>query len=111
MNSIKIAIVGTGLIGPRHARAALHEPGAKLTCIVDPNHAAIKVADQLGTTWYSSIQEMVVSPDKPDAAVVCTPNHTHVAVSKELLDAGIHVLVEKPVSGDLMSGRKLVGFR
>jgi predicted dehydrogenase len=45
---------------------------------------------------------------KPDAALVCTPNHTHVAVSKELLQAGIHVLCEKPISIDVESGRELV---
>jgi predicted dehydrogenase len=104
----KIVIVGTGLIGPRHAYAVLQEPTAELSSIVDPNSAAQKIAHDLGTTWYASIEDMVAAGCKPDAAIVCTPNHTHVPVSKALLEAGIHVLVEKPISGDVESAQSLV---
>lgn len=104
----KIVVVGTGLIGPRHAQAVLQEPTAELTCIVDPNPAAQKVAQDLGTTWYNSIKEMLAAGCKPAVAIVCTPNHTHVPVCKELLEAGIHVLVEKPISGDVKSAQSLV---
>ncbi|KAF2191393.1 hypothetical protein K469DRAFT_808680 [Zopfia rhizophila CBS 207.26] len=44
---------------------------------------------------------MLTSSCKPDVAIVCTPNHTHVSVSKELLDGGVHVLCEKPISVDI----------
>jgi predicted dehydrogenase len=108
MSPLNIAIVGTGLIGPRHAKAVLQDPEAQLVCIVDPNPVAKSVAEELGTVLYASIQDMLVSNHKPDAAIVCTPNHTHVAVSKELLDGGVHVLVEKPISGDVASGLDLV---
>jgi predicted dehydrogenase len=107
-NPKKIVIVGTGFIGPRHAQAVLQEPTAQLSCIVDPNPAAQKVALDLGTTWYASIKDMVAADCKPDAAIVCTPNHTHVPVSKDLLEAGIHVLVEKPISGNVESAQSLV---
>lgn len=107
-NNVKIAVVGTGLIGPRHAQAVLKEPQASLTCIVDPSPAAEAVASTLNVPWYKSIRDMLLSDDKPDAAIVCTPNHTHVALSKELLEGGVHVLVEKPISVDIASGRELV---
>lgn len=106
----KIVIVGTGLIGPRHAQAVLQEPTAELSCIVDPNPAAQKVAQDLGTIWYASTKEMLAAGCRPDAAIVCTPNHTHVPVSKELLEAGIHVLVEKPISGDVESAQSMVNM-
>jgi predicted dehydrogenase len=108
VNPTGIAIVGTGLIGPRHARAVLQEPTAKLSCIVDLNPAAQKIAEDLGVVWYASIEDMVAAGCKPEAAIVCTPNHTHVPVSSELLEAGIHVLVEKPISGDVESAQSLV---
>ncbi|CAH0028751.1 unnamed protein product [Clonostachys rhizophaga] len=80
MASITIAVIGAGLIGPRHARTASALEATKLVAIVDP-----------------APPDLVASPDKPEAAIVCTPNHTHVAVAKELSAAGIHVLLDKPV--------------
>lgn len=54
---------------------------------------------------------MLSSPDyKPVAAIVCTPNHTHVAIGKDLLDAGVHVLCEKPIASDISGGTELVNF-
>lgn len=104
---VKIAIVGTGLIGPRHAEAVLQEPTAELVCIVDPNPAAKVVADKLKCPLYNSVHDMLASTDKPDGALVCTPNHTHVPISKELLRGGVHVLCEKPISIDGASGKEL----
>ena len=105
---IKIAIVGSGLIGPRHAEAVLKEPDAELLCIVDPLPAAEAVARKLRRPLYKSVQEMLTSESKPDAALVCTPNHTHVSISMELLEGGVHVLCEKPISVDVASGVELV---
>lgn len=104
----RIAIVGTGLIGPRHAEAILKEPSATLACIVDPSPTAEAVAEKLKCPLYKSVKAMLASSDKPDAALVCTPNHTHVAISKELLEGGVHVLCEKPISIDVASGQELV---
>ncbi|KAF2499978.1 NAD(P)-binding protein [Lophium mytilinum] len=109
-SKVKLAVIGTGLIGPRHAEAVLTDPDAELSCIVDPSPAAGAVAERLKCPIYSSIQAMLASSSKPDAALVCTPNHTHVAVSKELLDGGLHVLCEKPISVDLQSGKELVDY-
>lgn len=106
---VRIAIIGSGLIGPRHARAVKQDPNCTLHCIVDPSPAAEPVASELGTSYYASISQMLASPSgKPDAAIVCTPNKTHVALSTELLSAGIHVLCEKPISVDIPSGESLV---
>jgi predicted dehydrogenase len=109
-SKIKFAIIGTGLIGPRHAAAVQQDPNAVLTCIVDPSPNAKAVAETLKVPIYGSVQEMLSSAETPNAAIVCTPNHTHVAVSIELLNGGVHVLVEKPISIDPETGRKLASF-
>ncbi|PVH99102.1 NAD(P)-binding protein [Periconia macrospinosa] len=107
---IKIAIVGTGLIGPRHAEAVANQPDAQLSCIVDSNPiAAEAVARKFNCPWFTSVEDMLASQEhRPNAALVCTPNHTHVAVSKSLLEGGIHVLCEKPISVDIETGKELV---
>lgn len=106
---IKIAVIGAGEIGPRHARAVKSNPDAKLVCLVDPNPIAIRAATLLGTAYCPTIQAMLNTPNrKPDAAIVCVPNHLHVEIANELLAAGVHVLCEKPLSVDSTSGKELV---
>jgi predicted dehydrogenase len=109
-NSVTIAVIGTGLIGPRHADAIQAEPEAELFCVVDPNPAAKQVAALHDVSWFGSISEMVRLKGNPDGALVCTPNSSHVAVSKELLSAGINVLCEKPLATDVQDGKELVGL-
>jgi predicted dehydrogenase len=90
--SFRIAVVGTGLIGLRHAEAVLKEPDAKLIAITDLNLVAKAIAEKLNCCFSQTVQELLVSSSKPDAALGCTPNHTHVGVSQELLNGGVHVL-------------------
>jgi predicted dehydrogenase len=108
ISPIKFAIIGTGQIGPRHAAAIKQDTGALLVCLVDPSPHAEAIAKELETVLYKSVTDMLRSQSL-DAAIVCTPNHTHVSVSEELLNAGIHVLVEKPIATDISSAKRLVG--
>lgn len=105
---IKIAVVGSGFIGPRHAEAIISNPDTELACLVDPNPATQAVAERLKCPLFVSVTAMMASSFKPDAAIVCTPNHIHVPISKELLDGGLHVLCEKPISVDVAGGQELV---
>lgn len=105
---VPFAIIGAGLIGPRHARAVAKASNAVLVAIVDPMPAGAELAAVLNTAHYKSIAELIQSEYKPAAAIICTPNHTHVAVARELSSAGIHILVEKPFSTDIKSGKELI---
>lgn len=106
---VKIAVIGAGEIGPRHARAVKQDAGARLVCLVDPSPLGIRAATQLGTAYCPSIQAMLNSPSmKPDAAIICAPNHVHVPLATELLSAGVNVLCEKPLAVDGASGKDLV---
>ncbi|CDM30457.1 hypothetical protein DTO013E5_2585 [Penicillium roqueforti] len=108
--SVKVAIIGAGLIGPRHAQSVISNPSTELIALVDPMPAGEATASSLKTNYYPSVASLLASPHRPDAAIVCTPNHTHVPVAKELLAGGIHVLLEKPVSDTLETGRSLLEF-
>jgi predicted dehydrogenase len=108
-NPLKVAVVGgSGLIGKRHCQHVDSNPSTQLIAIVDPSPGGPEIAKLHSTMLYSSIQELISSPLKPDAAIVCTPNHTHVALSKELAQAGIHVLCEKPISTTIESAKDLL---
>lgn len=104
---VKIAVVGAGLIGPRHIKSIVACHDTELICIVDPSEAARLSATAYEVPLYASVQCMLRQV-VPEAAIVCTPNATHVSISKELLHAGTHVLVEKPLSTTVDDGRDLV---
>ncbi|KAJ5135743.1 Oxidoreductase N-terminal [Penicillium bovifimosum] len=108
--SIKIAIFGAGLIGPRHAQSVISNPSTELIALVDPMPTGEAIATSLKTNYYPSVASLLASPHRPNAAIVCTPNHTHVKIAKELLAGDVHVLLEKPVSETPESGRSLLEF-
>ena len=105
---VKIAIIGTGHIGPRHASSVVRSNEAELVCFVDPAPQAETTVKPFQCPLFRSIGEMFYQGIRPDAALVCTPNSTHVKLAQELLSAGVHVLVEKPISTTVSSGADLV---
>ena len=107
-NRVSIAVIGTGVIGPRHAKSVVECPTAELLCIVDPASQARAVAETFGIPRFVSIAQMLEQGLVPDAAMVCTPNSTHVSLSLLLFAAGIHVLVEKPISTAIVDGNELL---
>ena len=107
-DGLNVAVIGTGLIGPRHAATVIDEQNTTLCAVVDPAPNSRGFAASVAVPHFDSISDLLKSACKPDAAIVCTPNHTHVPVGIELVKAGIHVLVEKPISADTDSGRSLI---
>ena len=106
---LKIAIVGgSGAIGKRHCQHVSANPAARLVAIVDPSPAAVDVAEQHHALLYPTIEALLDGPDRPDAAIVCTPNHTHVPLASQLAKEGVHVLCEKPISTTVESAQTLV---
>jgi len=105
---VAIAIIGGGLIGPRHAQSIVKNLNATLIALVDPAPHGAQVAAELKTNHYASVDVLIKSIHKPQAAIICTPNATHVPIAKELATAGINILVEKPMSTDITSGRELI---
>lgn len=105
---LKIAILGGGLIGPRHAQSIISNPNTTLIALIDPAPHGPQLAASLNTAHYPSLSLLLSSADRPDAALICTPNHTHVPLALELIAAGIPVLVEKPVSTTIKDGKRLI---
>jgi hypothetical protein len=88
--------VGTGSIGRNHARVLAELDSCEFAAIYDTNEAtAREIAAKHGTRACSSLEEFV---SLVDAATVATPTSTHSAVGTALLEAGKHVLMEKPIT-------------
>ena len=106
MNRVRIAVAGAGLIGLRHAEEIGKSQGGVLSAIVDVSPKAALTAKQFGVPLYDSLATMLAK-DKPDGVVVATPNQLHVEQALQCIDAGVAVLVEKPIAHTLAEGIRL----
>jgi predicted dehydrogenase len=102
----KILIVGVGSIGFRHMRCFQSTGRVELSfCEVNPTLRA-KVAEELKIDrHYADLESALADPH--DAAVICTPANLHIPIAIRLAEAGIHLLLEKPLSTSLEGIDKL----
>ena len=106
MNPIRTAVVGAGQFGQNHCRVVHESPRAQLAFVVDVDAArAAEIAAKYGVPMLTDFRELA---GKVDAAIVATPTTVHEEVGSALLDAGIDVLVEKPIAPDLASATRLI---
>ena len=106
MARVRVAVVGAGEFGRRHLRAIRQSAKAELVGVYDTDgERAAAAAAEFECRAFGDAGEWA---GKVDAAVVATPTTTHGEVGQALLEAGIDVLVEKPISHDLSSARRLV---
>ncbi|MEK7752562.1 MAG: Gfo/Idh/MocA family oxidoreductase, partial [Acidobacteriota bacterium] len=96
MQKVRTAVVGAGAFGGNHVRLLSQSDRAELVAVVDadPERARAAAADY-GCQALAHYDELA---GKVDAAVVATPTAAHAAGGVALLNAGIHVLVEKPIA-------------
>ena len=106
MEKLKIAVIGVGHLGKEHARIYSEIPEVNLVGIVDINKdTGEAVAQRCNTKYYSSFKEIL---NKVNAASVVVPTRFHYEITKELLKNGIHVLVEKPMTGTVSEAEDLI---
>jgi predicted dehydrogenase len=110
MPKLGIAIVGTGMIGAVHRRAALLA-GADIRGVAASSpQRARDVAQAWGVAHaYRDIEEVVADP-QVQVVHVCTPNHLHRAMAQAALEAGKHVVCEKPLATTLEDAQALAAL-
>lgn len=106
MGKLKIAVIGVGHLGKEHARIYSEIPEVNLAGIVDINKdTGEAVAQRYNTKYYNSFKEIL---NKVNAASVVVPTRFHYEITRELLKNGIHVLVEKPMTGTVSEAEDLI---
>ena len=106
MTPLRAGVIGVGHLGQHHARLYASLPGAQLVGVVDQlAERAQVVADRHGARVFRSADELW---QQIDVVSVATPSSGHYAITKACLQAGKHVLVEKPIAVTPSEAHELV---
>ena len=104
-------MVGVGAFGRNHARVyhTLQTAGSvRLVGVVDPDTArADAVAREFGCKSFGSVEQMLTTHSEVQAASVAVPTVLHLQVARALMEAGVDVLIEKPVAASLAEADEL----
>ena len=102
---MKAAVIGVGHLGKHHARILASIPGVSLAGVVDINRdRAAEVAREYGATAFADPREIAGL----NLVVIATPTESHAAIAAPLIDAGVHMLIEKPVTQTLQEADTLI---
>ncbi len=106
MNVLRAGVVGVGHLGQHHARLYAALPGSRLVGVLDQSaERAAAIAERYGVRVFSSLDDLLPLVDVVSVAV---PTSSHYAVAKACLQAGKHVLVEKPIAVTPAEAHELV---
>jgi myo-inositol 2-dehydrogenase/D-chiro-inositol 1-dehydrogenase len=107
VSDFRIGLIGSGRIGQVHAGSVADTKGATLAWICDPFiDGANSLAEQFGGKTTTDPEEMFLSGEV-DAVVVASPTPTHLDMIDRAIDAGVHVLCEKPIDLDIAKVERL----
>ena len=108
MNKLKCAVVGAGYLGKFHAQKYAGLPDCELVAVIDVDEQlASEVARRYGAKAYTDYRRIL---NEVDAASIVVPTTRHHAVSKDFLEAGVHVLVEKPMTVTIAEADELIAL-
>ena len=100
--TVKLAVVGAGLVGQRHIDAIARQPNIDLAAIVDP-----LIQSHDAAPCFAALDQMLDSV-RPDGVILSTPTTLHLAGGLTCLEAGIPVLIEKPLATSVQEAQTLV---
>jgi predicted dehydrogenase len=110
---IHVAVVGVGAFGRNHARVyqQLAKEGSpvRLVGVVDSDTArADAVAQEFGCRGFGSVEQLLTTHSEVEAASVAVPTVHHLSVARQLMEANVDVLIEKPLTASLAEADELI---
>ena len=106
--TLKVALVGVGVIGRIHLRVLKDIPEVELVGVADPDvEMARSAAQKYGTPVFADYLQLLAEK-KPQAVVVATPTKFHKEVTLAAIGQGMHVLVEKPIAGTVEDAEEMI---
>jgi predicted dehydrogenase len=111
MKKLKTVVLGTGFVGRVHVENIRRLGGVELYGIgIGPEDDAERLAAELNVERISTDYRSLLADPLVDAVHICTPNALHFPMAKAALEAGKHVLCEKPLATSIAEARELVAL-
>ena len=108
MDRLKTAVIGAGSMGKNHLRVYSELPQARLAAIADVNgDLAERLGQAYGVPAYTDYLRLL-NEVQPEVVSIAVPSALHEEITLAALEAGAHVLVEKPIAATLESGRRMI---
>ena len=106
-NKVRLASIGTGMIGQVHARALAEMDCCEYPAIADMDSSRKDFAESLGARYYSDFKEMIAR-EKLDGVVISVPNEMHADLGSYCAERGLHVFMEKPIASSVEDAERLI---
>lgn len=107
MDSVRLGLIGMGLIGTPHARTLQQVDECQLVAVADVDETYREPTEGLGATFYRDYEEMI-GRERLQGVIIATPNHLHVPMGIACAQHGLHLFVEKPIALDLGAADRLI---
>jgi predicted dehydrogenase len=108
MNKLKIAVIGTGLVGSFHAESFFRNPNSELIAVCDIDKEKVnKIANRFKCKAYNEF-ESLINTEKLDAISIATPEQIRIAPALLAIEKGLKILLEKPLGRNLEDIENLV---
>ena len=108
MSRVKLAILGAGLMGRKHAETIRASESCALVGVCDVDLGRRPLAGEFDVPFYADAEEDAGSRTAGIAAIIATPNALHGAARKSAPRHGVHVLIEKPIADTLEAAQRIV---
>ena len=101
-------MIGVGAWGKNHARVFSELQNARLVAVVDRDGDRAKdTARKYNASYYTEVGDLLANPDV-EAVTICTPTVTHADLALQAIEAGKHLLLEKPMTDTVQQAQRLI---
>jgi UDP-N-acetylglucosamine 3-dehydrogenase len=104
----RVAVIGTGSMGRNHVRVLMDLPQADLVGIADKDSEGVRALAKRYSISGFEDHRRLLSETKPEAVVIAVPTVHHHRVALDAIEAGAHVLVEKPIASTVEEAKELI---
>lgn len=108
--TLKVAVIGVGAMGRNHARVYWDLAGVELVGVADASAEAVgAVARRYGTRAYTDYRRLL-DEQRPDAVSIAVPTVDHLDVASEVIERGVHLLIEKPIAFSTDEAERIIAL-